>query len=97
MARTGRPRSIPQSSFVMVKRLRREGLGYQGIATYLERHGVSAVIIKDKTRLKRNSMLGTEVPQRLSSIESFSNKIQAGKKAKITASLASQRYYAQGV
>lgn len=50
----------------------------------LERHGVSAVIIKDKTRLKRNSMLGTEVPQRLSSIESFSNKIQAGKKAKIT-------------
>jgi phosphoenolpyruvate phosphomutase len=50
----------------------------------LERHGVSAVIIEDKTGLKRNSLLGTSVPQRLDSIESFSNKISTGKKAQIT-------------
>ncbi len=50
----------------------------------LERHGVSALIIEDKTGLKQNSLLGSEVPQTLDSIESFSNKIRVGKKAQIT-------------
>lgn len=43
--------------------------------------GVSAVIIEDKTGLKKNSLFGTEVEQRQDSIENFSAKIAAGKKA----------------
>lgn len=50
----------------------------------LERHGVSAVIIEDKTGLKRNSLFGTEVEQTLDSIEDFSFKISQGKKAQVT-------------
>ena len=50
----------------------------------LERVGVSAVIIEDKTGLKKNSLLGTEVEQTQDSIENFSNKIRAGKRAQIT-------------
>jgi len=50
----------------------------------LERHGVSAVIIEDKTGLKRNSLFGTDVEQTLDTIENFSNKISAGKKARFT-------------
>jgi len=45
----------------------------------LERVGVSAVIIEDKTGLKRNSLFGTEVKQEQDSIESFSQKIAVGK------------------
>jgi phosphoenolpyruvate phosphomutase len=50
----------------------------------LERLGVSAIIIEDKTGLKKNSLFGTEVPQTQASIEDFCNKIQAGKKAQVT-------------
>jgi phosphoenolpyruvate phosphomutase len=50
----------------------------------LERMGVSAIIIEDKTGLKKNSLFGTEVEQTQDSIESFSAKIAAGKKAQLT-------------
>lgn len=50
----------------------------------LERMGVSMVIIEDKTGLKKNSLFGTEVAQTQDSIENFSAKIRAGKKAQKT-------------
>ena len=50
----------------------------------LERLGVSAVIIEDKTGLKKNSLFGTDVAQTQDSIENFSNKIAEGKKAQAT-------------
>lgn len=50
----------------------------------LERMGVSAVIIEDKTGLKKNSLFGTEVIQTQDSIEHFSEKIRAGKRAQLT-------------
>ena len=50
----------------------------------LERNGISAVIIEDKTGLKKNSLLGTSVFQEQDSIEHFCEKIKAGKKVQIT-------------
>ncbi|MBP3810251.1 MAG: phosphoenolpyruvate mutase [Clostridiales bacterium] len=50
----------------------------------LERLGVSAVIIEDKKGLKKNSLFGTEVKQTQATIEEFSEKIRAGKKAQLT-------------
>lgn len=50
----------------------------------LERMGVSAVIIEDKTGLKKNSLFGTEVKQTQDSIENFCAKISAGKKVQLT-------------
>lgn len=50
----------------------------------LERLGVSAVIIEDKTGLKKNSLFGTEVVQTQDSIENFCEKIRAGKNAQRT-------------
>ena len=50
----------------------------------LERMGVSAVIIEDKTGLKKNSLFGTEVEQTQDSVEHFSEKIRAGKRAQKT-------------
>lgn len=50
----------------------------------LERMGVSAVIIEDKTGLKKNSLFGNEVVQTQDSIENFSAKIAAGKAAQLT-------------
>ncbi len=50
----------------------------------LERTGVSAVIIEDKTGLKKNSLFGNEVAQTQDTIENFCQKIQTGKKAQIT-------------
>ena len=50
----------------------------------LERLGVSMIIIEDKTGLKKNSLFGTEVEQTQDSIENFSDKIRAGKKAQRT-------------
>lgn len=47
----------------------------------LERMGVSAVIIEDKTGLKKNSLFGTEVQQTQDTIENFCEKIRAGKQA----------------
>lgn len=50
----------------------------------LERMGVSAVIIEDKTGLKRNSLFGTEVEQTQDNIEHFCEKIRAGKRIQLT-------------
>lgn len=50
----------------------------------LERMGVSGVIIEDKTGLKKNSLLGTDVAQEQDSIENFCEKIRAGKAAQVT-------------
>ncbi len=50
----------------------------------LERMGVSAVIIEDKKGLKKNSLFGTEVEQTQATIEEFSAKITAAKKAQLT-------------
>jgi len=50
----------------------------------LERLGVSAVIIEDKTGLKKNSLFGTEVSQVQEDIDKFSYKISEGKKAQVT-------------
>ncbi len=47
----------------------------------LERMGVSMVIIEDKIGLKKNSLFGTEVKQTQDDIESFCEKIKAGKEA----------------
>lgn len=47
----------------------------------MERVGVSAVIIEDKTGLKKNSLFGTDVDQTQDTIENFSSKISAGKRA----------------
>jgi phosphoenolpyruvate phosphomutase len=50
----------------------------------LERLGVSAVIIEDKTGLKKNSLFGTDVAQFQDTIDHFCAKIQAGKRAQAT-------------
>jgi len=50
----------------------------------LERTGVSAVVIEDKTGLKKNSLFGNEVAQTQDSIENFSHKIRVGKAAQVT-------------
>ncbi len=50
----------------------------------LERLGVSAVVIEDKTGLKKNSLFGNDVPQTQDSIENFCEKIRAGKRAQTT-------------
>jgi phosphoenolpyruvate phosphomutase len=50
----------------------------------LERLGVSAVIIEDKTGLKKNSLLGTDVDQTQDSIENFSMKIREGKRVQVS-------------
>ena len=50
----------------------------------LERLGVSAIIIEDKTGLKKNSLFGTEVKQTQDTIEHFSEKIKAGRESRVT-------------
>lgn len=50
----------------------------------LERLGVSAIIIEDKTGLKKNSLLGTDVVQTQDEISSFCEKIRRGKKSQAT-------------
>ncbi len=50
----------------------------------LERMGVSAIIVEDKTGLKKNSLFGTEVEQTQDSVENFSAKIAAGKAVQLT-------------
>ncbi len=50
----------------------------------LERTGVSAVIIEDKTGLKKNSLFGNDVAQTQDTIENFCHKIKCGKSAQIT-------------
>jgi phosphoenolpyruvate mutase len=50
----------------------------------LERLGISAVIIEDKTGLKKNSLLGNEVTQNQDSIENFCAKISSAKSVQVT-------------
>ena len=50
----------------------------------LERTGVSAVIIEDKTGLKKNSLFGNDVAQTQDTIKNFCHKIKCGKAAQIT-------------
>ena len=50
----------------------------------LERMGVSAIIVEDKTGLKKNSLFGTEVSQTQDTVEHFCAKLRAGKKAQRT-------------
>ena len=50
----------------------------------LERAGVSAVVIEDKTGLKKNSLFGNDVTQTQDSVEGFSDKISRGKMAQIS-------------
>ena len=50
----------------------------------LERLGVSAVIIEDKTGLKKNSLFGNDVLQEQESLENFSLKIKKAKESCIT-------------
>jgi len=50
----------------------------------LERTGVSAVVIEDKTGLKKNSLFGNDVAQTQDTIENFCHKIKVGKNAQIT-------------
>lgn len=50
----------------------------------LERLGVSACIIEDKTGLKQNSLFGTDRKQQLEDIDTFCAKIKAGKAAQVT-------------
>jgi phosphoenolpyruvate phosphomutase len=47
-------------------------------ARTMERMGIAAAIIEDKTGLKKNSLLGTAVPQTQATIEQFCEKIHAG-------------------
>ena len=54
---------------------------FQFTVRTLERLGVSAIIIEDKTGLKKNSLFGTDVDQTQDSIEAFSDKIRMGKMA----------------
>ena len=51
--------------------------------TTLQRIGVSAVIIEDKTGLKKNSLLGNDVMQSQDDIDSFSKKIKTAVGAKV--------------
>jgi len=50
----------------------------------LERLGVSAIIIEDKTGLKKNSLFGTDVSQTLETVPEFCAKIRAGKNAQVS-------------
>lgn len=50
----------------------------------LERAGVSAVVIEDKTGLKKNSLFGNEVKQTQETIENFCDKISRGKAAQLS-------------
>ncbi len=50
----------------------------------MERLGISAVIIEDKTGLKKNSLLGTDTEQTQEDVTVFCNKIKAGRAALIS-------------
>jgi phosphoenolpyruvate mutase len=49
----------------------------------IERLGISAVIIEDKTGLKKNSLFGNEVPQTQENVDLFCEKIRAGRASRI--------------
>lgn len=50
----------------------------------MERLGISAVIIEDKTGLKKNSLFGNEVVQIQEDIELFCEKISAGRSGRVS-------------
>ncbi len=50
----------------------------------LDRLGVSAVIIEDKTGLKRNSLFGNDVVQTQAEMNEFAEKIKIGKAAQVS-------------
>ncbi len=50
----------------------------------MERLGISAVIIEDKTGLKKNSLLGNDVLQEQEDIDVFCDKIQAGRAVRVS-------------
>ena len=50
----------------------------------MERLGISAVIIEDKTGLKKNSLFGNDVAQTQDSIDNFCYKISAGINGRIS-------------
>lgn len=50
----------------------------------MERLGISATIIEDKTGLKKNSLFGNEVAQTQDDIPSFCDKIRAGRAARVS-------------
>jgi phosphoenolpyruvate phosphomutase / 2-hydroxyethylphosphonate cytidylyltransferase len=50
----------------------------------LDRMGVSAVIIEDKTGLKKNSLFGNDVVQNQADMNEFAEKIRRGKAAQIS-------------
>lgn len=50
----------------------------------LERLGVSAVIIEDKSGLKKNSLFGTDVAQTQAEVPAFCDKIHVAKMAQVT-------------
>lgn len=49
-----------------------------------ENLGISAIIIEDKTGLKKNSLFGNEVKQTQATVEEFCAKIKAAKQAQLT-------------
>lgn len=61
---------------------REEHFGYT--VRTLERTGVSAVIIEDKTGLKQNSLFGTDAVQALADPMEFASKINLGKQSQST-------------
>lgn len=50
----------------------------------IERLGISAVIIEDKTGLKKNSLFGTKVAQTQDDVDLFCDKIRAGRRSRIS-------------
>jgi len=54
------------------------------LVAQLEKYGVSAMVIEDKTGLKKNSLFGTDVLQQQETIEKFQEKISISKSAQIT-------------
>ena len=49
----------------------------------MERLGISATIIEDKTGLKKNSLFGTDVAQTQEDVGAFCDKIRAGRAARV--------------
>lgn len=53
----------------------------------LDRMGVSAIIIEDKTGLKKNSLFGNDVVQTQADMNEFAEKIKLGKAAQVSSDL----------
>ena len=76
---------VEDNKIIFIKRVAKEE--YDKLVSefkYLDRSNIVFELIEDKTGLKKNSLFGTEVEQTQDSIEEFSAKISAGKKAQLT-------------